>query len=734
MDPSSRILAVATYRPDEPSRGALDLAIARIQRSRLAVEIRLSPLDEDGTARLVMSALGLDRAPTSEFRTAIHERCEGNPFFTEEVLRTLVERGEISYRDGMWRRERAIRQIELPRTIRAAVDQRLADLEPGTLRALRLAAVIGIRFDFELLAAVGGFSEAELIAALGAAIRKQVVVEDRSNGIERYRFRHALTREGVLAGLLGRERRVLHRAVARAMEERAGGDTARVAEDLAYHFDEAGEIEPTIHYRMLAADHASRTSSYASVQRHLERAAELAPPDHPELDRIYLRLSRAAFNAADHARAEHAARAAMRVSEERGRVLVQGAAATALARVAFAVGRAADRRTSLERAIAVLEPLGSSVELADAYALQLAIAWFERAPDALEIGKRALAVSEQAGFLWGRIRALNVLGLVMFHAGGEAAEREAVRYLRQGLDLAREHGFVDLTERALTNLDSVLMDLGASAREHGRLRDEMLEHAARFGYRSEDEWQEAFEKGDWDRALEIIDESAGASLFAAKRAMHGALMRAFREGPAAGLAAAQKPREQLLAGAAPQWTRHAAVAGVIRYLAGDLAGAVADARLGLGLPPEVYIEDALVAGILAADALGDDGARARLIERAKVQLSRARSGLTGDPTEAAFPVAFAAFARGMEAETSGDATNALAEYDRAAVAAAAWGRAFTATQARIRRAQLLASAGDAAAAQAEIDRVLPYWRRARATWYLNALAGMTARTEAVRLS
>ena len=731
---SARVLVIATYRPEEAARGALDATVARLQRARLAIEIRLRPLDEDGTARLVMSALRLDRAPTTEFRAAIHERCDGNPFFTEEVLRTLVERGEITYRDGMWRRERAVRHIDLPRTISAAVDQRLGELAPETLQILRVAAVIGVRFDFDLLASVGAFTEADVIAALTAAVRQQLVVEEGSNGTERYRFWHALTREVVLAGLLGRQRRLLHGAIARELERRAGADTGRWAEDLAYHYDEAGEVEPTIRYRVLAAERASRTSSYASVQRHLERAVELAPEDHPELDRLYLKLSRAAFNAADHRRAEQAAREAMRLSEERGRLLLQGAAAAALAGVAFAVGRADDRRASLKQAIELLEPLGPTVELADAYVLELAIAWFERDPAALSIGKRAVATADQAGSTWAKVRALNLLGLIMFHIADGGDESAAVRNLREALELARTYGFVDLTERALTNLDSVLVDLGASAQEHGRLRAEMLAHAAQYGYRSEDEWQEAYESGDWDRALEIIDETAGASLFAAKRGMHAAIIRAFRLGPTAGLSAAGPPRVQLISAATPQWTRHAAAVGVIRFLAGDLPGAVAEARLAIGLPPEVYVEDALVAGILAALELGDAEALVALIARAKRQLTRLRSGLEGDPKSAAFPVAFAAFARGIEAEGRGDTLAALAEHDVAAISATEWGRPFTATQARLRRARLFASMAQAQAARAEIEAVLPYWQRARATWYLAALAGVADQLGGARIN
>jgi hypothetical protein len=164
-----------------------------------------------------------------------------------------------------------------------------------------------------------------------------------------------------------------------------------------------------------------------------------------------------------------------------------------------------------------------------------------------------------------------------------------------------------------------------------------------------------------------------------------------------------------------------------------MPGAIAEARLGLGLPPEVFIEDALVAAIAAAVESRDEVALAALVERAAFQLDRVRLGLSGDARTAAFPVAFAAYARGVTAERRGDVPAALAEYELSATAAELWGRAFTATQARLARARLLRD-GEPAAARAEVDRVLPFWRKAKASWYLARLAQTQARLGTERVS
>src|SRR5438445_11345428 len=115
--------------------------------------------------------------------------------------------------------------------------------------------------------------------ALSVALREAVEVQlgDESESADLFRFRHALTRESVLADLISRERRLLHREVALALEERAGADKQSDAEELAYHYDEAGMAEQAFRYHDLAGRRAGGRCGCARAHRPLAAAVELAP-------------------------------------------------------------------------------------------------------------------------------------------------------------------------------------------------------------------------------------------------------------------------------------------------------------------------------------------------------------------------------------------------------------------------------------------------------------------------
>ncbi|HUG55891.1 MAG TPA: AAA family ATPase, partial [Candidatus Limnocylindrales bacterium] len=320
-----RVLLLCTYRDDElhrlhPLRGTL----AELKRLRLVTEIRLPRLGPDAVAAMIKETLRLGRAPTTAFREAIHERCEGNPFFIEEVLRTLVERGDLEYRDGSWRRTKEVAELTIPDSVRDAVQQRLATVTPTARRALQVAAVIGQRFAFDLLQRVADIREGELLDALREAMEAQIVVEDESGEEDSYRFRHALTRESVLAELMRRERRLLHIEVAEAIE-RAARDPERVAEELAYHFDAGGDEERAFRYHEIAGRQAERAGSFGGLVEHLERAIELAP-DGADIGSLQLRLASGLMWSLDMTKALRAAEAARASFRAAGQTAREGEA------------------------------------------------------------------------------------------------------------------------------------------------------------------------------------------------------------------------------------------------------------------------------------------------------------------------------------------------------------------------------------------------------------------------
>ena len=231
------VLILATYRSDELHRlHPLNDTIADLVRGRLADSLEVRSLTVNATGELIRAALRLKAPPAPQFLRTVHARSGGNPFFIEELVRGLVDDGELRYQDGGWSWNGAS-EVSIPGSLRAVVMARMRPLASTARRALQVGAVIGEQFSFELLRRVSGLSEDEVTDALRAGVDAQIVIEQPRSDGDAYAFRHQLTREIVLSELLRRERRHLHLAIGRALEETATTDEN--VEDLAYHFDVA---------------------------------------------------------------------------------------------------------------------------------------------------------------------------------------------------------------------------------------------------------------------------------------------------------------------------------------------------------------------------------------------------------------------------------------------------------------------------------------------------------------
>jgi len=282
-----RVLLLGTYRDVEVSRQrALEAALRDLHREHLVERVAIRRLPREGTALLMAATIGLEQV-SDAFAALLHGRTDGNPFFTQEVLRALVERGDLyRHEGGQWDR-RAIAAIAVPESVRAAIGERVAKLGPQAQVALRAASVLGQTFRFEeLQALLGGWSEETLEAALEEARAAGLV---REAGRDGYLFQHALTQQALYAELSARQRRRLHLAAADAIEGGGGApapssvpapvrdrDRERRSAELAWHLLEADEAARALPYTLLAGDQATAVYAHADAERHYRTALELA--------------------------------------------------------------------------------------------------------------------------------------------------------------------------------------------------------------------------------------------------------------------------------------------------------------------------------------------------------------------------------------------------------------------------------------------------------------------------
>ncbi|MEP6779355.1 MAG: AAA family ATPase [Gemmatimonadaceae bacterium] len=264
------VVIALSFRSDEISPPLAKL-LAELDRTRIATEINLNRFSASEFSSM-LSAIFDGAPPGGNFVETMYETTEGNPFFVEEVLKSLVNTGELARRaDGAWH-ARTIARVRAPRTAVEAVRRRLSALSVPARDIASMAAVVGRRFDFDLLQTLSGHNERALLALFRELIDAQLVVEETP---ERFAFRHALTREALVGELLQRERAALHRAVADALG-RQEGDSNQHIEALAYHAYGATDWPRALDACSRAALHALGLHAPREALANLDRALEAA--------------------------------------------------------------------------------------------------------------------------------------------------------------------------------------------------------------------------------------------------------------------------------------------------------------------------------------------------------------------------------------------------------------------------------------------------------------------------
>jgi DNA-binding NarL/FixJ family response regulator len=278
------IVFILAYRNDEP-RPSLSW-LAQFDRERLAHEVILARLTRDEVDAMIRAIFGLDRPVRAEFLDTIYPLTEGNPFFVEEVLKSLTASGDIFLTSRGWDRK-PVSELSIPRSVQGAVQQRIAQLTPTAKHLLDAASVAGRHFDFALLQELTHHDEQELLRLIKELIAAQLVVSESS---EQFAFRHALTREAIYANLLERERKNLHQMIGESMERLYADSVDTRVAGLAYHFYKAEVWAKAFQYSVRAGERAQALYTPRAVIEHLTRtlhaADELAMAPPAEIYRL----------------------------------------------------------------------------------------------------------------------------------------------------------------------------------------------------------------------------------------------------------------------------------------------------------------------------------------------------------------------------------------------------------------------------------------------------------------
>ena len=257
--PQTPSLVLVTYRPEY--RGALT-------RVADAHTVALAPLSDSETMALVSELLGPDPS-VGELGQKIAERAAGNPFFAEEIVRELAERGVLQGQTGAYVSTAEVGAATVPATLQATIAARIDRLDLKAKRTLSAAAVIGSRFGLDLLTVLG------VEPAVADLLAVQLIDQVSFTRQPEYVFHHPLIRTVAYESQLKSDRAEWHRRVAAAIESRDPAAAEENAALIAEHLEAAGDLHAAYGWHMRAAAWATNRD-IATARQSWERAQRIA--------------------------------------------------------------------------------------------------------------------------------------------------------------------------------------------------------------------------------------------------------------------------------------------------------------------------------------------------------------------------------------------------------------------------------------------------------------------------
>lgn len=266
-----RILLICAYREvDLDEARPWHQVMLDLNRERLATRIKLASLSRE-QARAMLGAL-FDEEISDAFLDGVYRETEGNPFFIEEVCKALIEDGNLVFQNGRWQQPN-MDQVEVPQSVRIAIQMRVGRLPQATQDVLRLAAILGRQFDYDVLRRASELSEDDVLGAVENAERAQLISEAQGARLGQtvFSFSHVLIAAALRESLSGLRRQRLHRRAAAAVEVMHPDDY----EALAYHYHQAGDAERARELYGKAAARALSVYAHREAEQGYRMALDL---------------------------------------------------------------------------------------------------------------------------------------------------------------------------------------------------------------------------------------------------------------------------------------------------------------------------------------------------------------------------------------------------------------------------------------------------------------------------
>jgi len=273
----NRIFVIGAYRLEDVSTFDEEMPIKDLfrllDRERDMEIISLDRLGKQGVRNIICNILDLDNVPSS-FVDLIYKESEGNPYYVHEIMNSLLDEGLIDLYSFRWDPNIDLSKMIIPKSIESITRRKVDRLDRPHKTVLSAAAVMGDEFDFEVIEKTLDMDIFELLDILDQLIDRGFITEVSEADKELYRFNHIQTRSIIYRQMGKTRRRVLHRNIARSMDEVYSKDPDEHYAELSLHFFKGGLWKKAYEYSLKASDEAISSLALDEAIMYLERASE----------------------------------------------------------------------------------------------------------------------------------------------------------------------------------------------------------------------------------------------------------------------------------------------------------------------------------------------------------------------------------------------------------------------------------------------------------------------------
>ena len=545
------LLLVGAYRENEvDEKHPLSPVLTELNRERLLQSVLLKHMSLNDVSEMIKQILEQDDVP-KEFCQLVYQKIGGNPFFVEEVMKSLMEQGHI-FREGNRWKIKEVSRIDFPETVKSVIKARVGRLDDECRNLLTMASFVGYDFSFEALRGATGFEENKLVELLEKMLKTGLIKERVVRGEEAHSFADAIVRDVVHEEVSRLMHRRLHHVVGSSLEKVYANKIDDHLAELAYQFLEGGEKGKALDFFLRAADKAVKVYAHGEASTYFQSALSLLQEmesdaqqrgyvleklgdakealgghdasmkywnealllwkkldEKEKTSRIHRKMAKVLFYVMDDKeKAEEHCQEALGILEVMPESVELASLYSDRAWMQWYVGDFDTARSSAEKAIKLAEKLNVQDIVADSYRKLGVIIRPRDAKRAIECQEKALKIALDNNCLEVAVSVYNNLALSL----PPTKWRRSQECFEKGYELARKVGYIWYQVRIGGNLGYVMVSTGNV--DKGLLVvEENLALARKAGHLSNIAGALAFSGyahlilGEWEKSEKCLEES-----------------------------------------------------------------------------------------------------------------------------------------------------------------------------------------------------------------------------------